>query len=70
MADTVQETATDLIVRAMERADEMEQVIVVYKLRDVPDDAAGVGWASNATTFDALALMEMAKHGLLSRGQD
>jgi len=71
MADITQETCTDVIVRAMEKADEMEQVIVIYKLRDVDDDKSGVGWDTKQfTPLRPWGLMEMMKYGLLNRGQD
>lgn len=70
--EETKQTATDTIVKAMERADDMAVVLVVYKLRDelCGAECSGVGWESNATTFDALAMLEMAKHGLLSRREE
>lgn len=70
MADTAQETCTDVIVRAMEQADNMEEVIVIYRLRDVKEGNEGVGWESNASTLHAAGMVEMFKTGLFTRSID
>jgi hypothetical protein len=44
----------------------MEIVMVLYRLKDKP----GVGWCSNATTWDAVTMMEYVKAGLLLQRTD
>lgn len=70
MADTTQETCTDVIVRAMENGDNMEQVIVIWKLKNVDEDESGIGWSTNSTSIEAIGLIEMTKHGILNRSHD
>ena len=63
--DATTESSTDVIVRAMESAEDMAEVIVIWRTRNAGEDSAGVCWNSNASTFDALGMIEMAKAGLL-----
>jgi len=54
----------------MEQADNMEEVIVIYRLRDVKEGNEGVGWESNASTLHAAGMVEMFKTGLFTRSID
>jgi len=41
----LRESATDLIVRAMETADDMAEVVVIYRMKDNNGaDSDGFGW--------------------------
>ena len=62
-------SATDLIVEAMENADEMGEVVVVYRLKDNNgDDQDGFSWLSNVKdTFVRLGMLESAKWGMLQK---
>jgi hypothetical protein len=69
--ETTKKSATDVIITAMEQADDMEDVIVVYRMKSCRSDEAGVAWHSNTETLEALGMLEMAKAGLLfNKGHD
>lgn len=40
-------TSTDVIIEAMEQADDMELCVVVYRLKNNSSGASGCGWISN-----------------------
>ena len=65
----LRESATDLIVRAMEIADDMAEVVVVYRLKDNNDgDMDGFGWVSNTeNTFLRLGMLESASWGIMNK---
>lgn len=67
MNQELKQTCTDLLIQAMDKIDDMESVIVIYKVKDAGEGNSGVEWYSNTTTFEALAMMEMTKAGLLFR---
>jgi hypothetical protein len=53
----------DKIVQAMERADEMEDIIIIYRMKTADQERTGVGWLSTLpNTHDRVALMEETKH--------
>jgi hypothetical protein len=60
-------SATDLIIQAMEKADEMEEVIVVYRVKGYKSgDQDGFGWVSNSEdSFVRIGMLESAKWGIL-----
>jgi hypothetical protein len=65
----LKKSATDLIVEAMERADEMAEVVVIYRLKDNNGaDVDGFGWVSNTEdTFVRLGMLDSAKWGMLQK---
>lgn len=65
----LKESATDLIVKAMEKADEMAEVVVIYRLKDNnASDCDGFGWVSNTEdTFVRLGMLDSAKWGMLMK---
>jgi len=65
----LRESATDLIVRAMENADEMAEVVVIYRLKENNGaDCDGFGWISNTEdTFTRLGMLDSAKWGMLQK---
>ena len=59
-------TPTDAIVMAMERADDMEDVVVLYRLKKF-EGHGGVGWISSIqSTGNKIGLIEEAKMGMFS----
>ena len=62
-------SATDLIVEAMENADEMGEVVVIYRMKDNNgDDQDGFAWLSNVKdTFVRVGMLESAKWGMLQK---
>lgn len=66
---SLKESATDLIVRAMETADDMAEVVVIYRMKDNNGaDADGFGWISNTEdTFVRLGMLESASWGMLQK---
>lgn len=62
-------SATDLIIQAMENADEMAEVIVLYRMKgNNGADQDGFGWVSNTEdTFVRVGMLESAKWGMLHK---
>lgn len=62
-------SATDLIIQAMEAADEMAECIVVYRLKDHSEsEPAGFGWVSNTDDTELRAgMLESAKWGMIHK---
>jgi hypothetical protein len=62
-------TATDLIVQAMEQAEDMAEVVVIYRLKENNGaDIDGFGWISNTEdTFTRLGMLESASWGMLQK---
>ncbi len=66
----VNKSATDLIVQAMESADEMCEVVVIYRIKvaDGEDEDKGFGWLSNTeNTSLRVGMCESAKWGMLQK---
>ena len=65
----LKESATDLIVRAMETAEEMAEVVVIYRMKDNNGaDQDGFGWVSNTEdTFVRLGMLQSATWGMLQK---
>ena len=61
ISTTTTRTCTEVIVEAMEHVDEMESVIVVYRLKG---DNTGVGWMSNLDLSSRIGVIEEAKFGM------
>jgi hypothetical protein len=60
-------SATDLIVQAMENADDMAEVIVVYRMKDNnAADQDGFGWLSN-TEDTFVRVLKSASWGMLNK---
>lgn len=66
---SLKESATDLIVRAMETAEDMAEVVVIYRMKDNnAADSDGFGWVSNTEdTFVRLGMLDSAKWGMLTK---
>jgi hypothetical protein len=60
----MESAVTDCIISAMEHADEMQDVIIIYRLK--ADDASrkcGVGWLSTVDgTTEKVVMLEEVKH--------
>jgi hypothetical protein len=55
-------TPTEAIVKAMEHADDMVEVVIVYKLKKNSDGKDGIGWISTIETTDGkIGILEEAK---------
>lgn len=65
----LKESATDLIIRAMENAEDMAEVVVIYRMKDNnAADQDGFGWVSNTEdTFVRLGMLDSAKWGMLHK---
>lgn len=65
----LRESATDLIVKAMEQADDMAEVVVIYRMKENNGaDCDGFGWISNTEdTFVRLGMLESASWGMLHK---
>ncbi len=63
------ESATETIVKAMEHADEMAEVVVIYRLKgNNGADSDGFSWISNTEdTFVRVGMCESAKWGMLEK---
>jgi hypothetical protein len=57
------ESASDCLIRAIERAEDFDDVVVLYSRKD-----GKIGCMENDVTIsDAIFIMEMCKHYLLDR---
>jgi len=55
-------TPTEAIISAMEKADDMVEVVVVYKLKKDEHGKDGIGWVSTLDSSDSkIGLLEEAK---------
>lgn len=55
-------TPTEAIIKAMELADDMVEVVVVYKLKKNETGKDGIGWVSTIESTDGkIGLIEEAK---------
>lgn len=65
----LRESATDTIIKAMEQADEMAEVVVIYRMKDNNAAASdGFSWLSNTEdTFVRVGMCESAKWGMLEK---
>ena len=58
---------TSVIVRAMEHADDMESVVIIYKLKRKNDNISGIGWLSNVDDLNTrIGILREGEHGILS----
>jgi hypothetical protein len=58
---------TSTIIEAMERADEMASVVIVYKLKPNDRGFSGVGWFSNMSDLSTrIGVLREVEHGMLT----
>ena len=63
--DIKKESATDTLIRAMESAEEMEDVIVLHRKKG----DTGFGWTSNVHgTTAKIGILELVKMGIYQHG--
>jgi len=61
-------TPTDALIQAMEQAEDMEQVIVLYKLKKNNEGNSGIGWVSTITSTDGkIGLLEEGKFAVFGK---
>ena len=59
-------TCTDVLVEAMEHADNMQEVVVIYRLKSDTPKSDGVGWIGNPKFSERIGLIEEAKFGMFA----
>jgi len=58
-------SATDVLIEAMEHAEEMQECVVVYRLKDQGNGEDGFSWLSNVKdNFTRVGMMHTAAHGM------
>jgi len=58
-------TPTDVLIAAMESADDMEECMVIFRLKPDENNLGGMGWATmHETLHQKLAFIEEAKFSM------
>lgn len=62
MSEEPEETPTNVLIKAMENADDMAEVMVIFRLKSDANGHGGMGWATMHDTLPKkLAFIEEAK---------